>query len=226
MGPDRTRDQRDISGLGRSDAVRQPLRHVVDPAGVDAEQRTGAHHRRRWPTQLLGRRTRRAAGAAPGFPAAAALTRLAQPAEGHADPRFTAAMSYMWGTVRLIHAVNESAGAPTYVCGDLRAPRLLSGAIAYDGQRTPDAPARYDEAWEALGLVDVPAAPSARRPAVARATADVAERAAGALQVTNAKLVDFQAAIAALPREDATANSPAKSRRTAAISRTCRGLPR
>jgi len=92
-----------------------------------------------------------AAEATSAFPAAARLSGLAKPADGHKNAGFAPAHSYTWGILYLIHRINTAAGSASYACGDLSRERLIEGAVEYNGGGVSDYRARTIAALAEFG---------------------------------------------------------------------------
>lgn len=95
-----------------------------------------------------------AAELAPGFPAGAAMSLLANPCHGHQDPKFASSTSFVWGVVYLIHRCNTSpnvSNGRTFACGDLGRLRLIGGAVNYNGGGVSDYESRIEAALRLIG---------------------------------------------------------------------------
>jgi hypothetical protein len=92
-----------------------------------------------------------AAETSTGFPAAARRGLLSALRRGHQDAGFSAAHSYVWGIMYLIHRVNSAAGDPTFACGSLGRERLLAGVVTYNGGGVPDYRQRLEAALREIG---------------------------------------------------------------------------
>jgi hypothetical protein len=160
---------------------------VEPPHAAQMRIISGNGRRNYWAGELAA-----AAAAVNGFPVGAAVASLARPEAGHDNPGFTPVMSFIWGIVRLIHAINAQNSGPTYLCADLSGPYLLAGATASVGPGIADLPGRLLEMWELTGPAELPA--TARVRAIGRAAL-----AAAMPNARNTKLADVAAALAAIP---------------------------
>jgi hypothetical protein len=92
---------------------------------------------------------------AAGAPANVLLATLANPNSGHDDPAFSAAMSYFWGVVWLLHRANTQPGSEGkfYKCGDCSRARLVAGAVRYNGGGDPNYEVKIGDAIDAAGCM-------------------------------------------------------------------------
>lgn len=74
----------------------------------------------------------------PGFPAGARRDLLGTLSDGHGDPKFAPAHSYLWGSFYLLHRINRPISGVTFKCGDLSRDRLINGAVKYNGGGVAD----------------------------------------------------------------------------------------
>ncbi|HLJ29461.1 MAG TPA: hypothetical protein VKY85_22320 [Candidatus Angelobacter sp.] len=100
------------------------------------------------------------AAADPGFPTDAQLSNLTDPKLGHNDPNFRPngrppLMSYCWGVPFLIHKINTTVGDPTYQCESLDRPRLVAGAVAYNGGGDPNYETKINNALDMIGCLSL-----------------------------------------------------------------------
>ncbi|MER9183702.1 hypothetical protein [Mesorhizobium sp. M0767] len=86
-----------------------------------------------------------------GFPLAAAMGKLSEKKNGHADAGFSPTHSYVWGVIFLIHKINTSAGDKSYDCGDLARDRLVDGAVAYNGRGDSGYRGKIEAALKEIG---------------------------------------------------------------------------
>jgi hypothetical protein len=85
------------------------------------------------------------------FPTLAFMLVLSDKTAGHNDQYFTPYHSYCWGVFYLLHRINTTAGDPAYGCGDLSDDRLISGAVAYNGQGISDYEQKIRDALTLIG---------------------------------------------------------------------------
>ena len=148
-GPARPRRPRSIRCRS---AVRST---VVAAAGVATEQPAEAHHRGSWPAELLGRRARRGGGRGARVPGGGAHA-VDAAHRGTRQPRLHARHELCGG--RGVDSRHERERGSANL--RLWRSRCAAAAERRTGHArrssTPDAQARHDEAWSALGFADVP----------------------------------------------------------------------
>lgn len=180
-----------IDPLGCGEPGRFWWRQLVSPTDGAQEPITCGFGRRNYRVGELPS----AALATRGFPAGAALTALANPADGHSGAGFTPVMSYVWGAACLIHTINTRAGRPTYVCADLSAASLLAGATAFVGPESVDLSVRLRGVFDSAAPAEV----TTRGRAL-----DALTLGASIPNVTNPKVPDVARALASLPKDSAS----------------------
>lgn len=87
------------------------------------------------------------------FPSGAILSTLNDQTAGHNDAKFSHVMSYCWGVPILIQKINTTAGDPTYQCRTLDRPRLVAGAVAYNGGGDPSYESKINAALDLIGCL-------------------------------------------------------------------------
>ncbi|WP_216847066.1 hypothetical protein [Granulicella sp. L60] len=87
------------------------------------------------------------------FPSGANVSTLNDPTAGHEDANFTQIMSYCWAIPLLIQKINTTAGDPTYQCQKLDRPRLVAGAVAYNGGGDPNYETKVNAALDMIGCL-------------------------------------------------------------------------